>query len=140
MSVDTLLSRLDRIKPARKDRWLARCSAHDDKLSSQAVTVKDEKVLLQCFGGCSVYDVLFSIKLKANELFLDSVPGASLKSHRTPFSYADAARFICCEEQQALVAACNFVNGVVLASTDKNRLRLASQRIRHDLEVSGCGY
>ncbi len=140
MSVDTLLSRLDRVRPTGKDRWIACCPAHDDKSPSLAVTIKDEKILLHCFSGCSVYDVLFSVGMKAYELFPDSTPRSDLKSTRMPFSYADVLRCIYFEAQLASVAACNLSNGLVLTAVDKDRLRLASQRIRHALEVSGCSH
>lgn len=140
MSVDTLLSRLDRVKPTGKDRWIARCPAHDDKSPSLAVTVKDEKVLVHCFGGCSVYDVLSSIGMKVIDLFPDSNPRSDLKSQRMPFSYADVLRCVFFEAQLVSVAANNLSNGVVLTATDKERLQLASQRIRHALEVSGCSH
>lgn len=140
MSVETLLSKLDKVKSTGKDRWVARCPAHDDKSPSLAVTVKDEKVLVHCFGGCSVYDVLSSVGMKVFDLFPDSTPRSDLKSHRMPFSYADALRCICFEAQLVSVAARNLSNGAVLNTTDKERLQVASQRIRHALEVSGCSH
>lgn len=136
-----LLSRLNRVKQTGRGRWVACCPAHEDKNPSLAITETDDgKTLIHCFAGCSVYDVLFSVDLKVNDLF----PGSSgmlrnaLKTERMPFSYADALRCISFEAILAATAAGNIANGMSLTDIDKARLMLASKRINHALEVCQC--
>ena len=141
MTVEILLSRLNRVKQTGRGRWVACCPAHDDKRPSLAITETDDgKVLVHDFGGCSVYDVLFSVRMKVQDLFAGSgeMPRNALKTAKMPFSYADAMRCIAFESTLAAVAAGNLANGVTLTDTDKARLMLASKRINHALEVCGC--
>ena len=140
MTVQTLLSRLDRVKSTGRGRWVACCPAHDSKSrQSLAITETDEgKVLVHDFGGCSVYDVLFAVGMKVQDLFPDAMPRNAIKTQRMPFSYADALRCISFEALLAATAACNLANGHSLTDADKNRLLVASRRINHALEVCGC--
>lgn len=139
MTVQTLLSRLDRVKQTGRGRWVARCPAHDDKNPSLAIRETDDgKVLVHCFAECSIYDVLFSVDMKVQDLFPDAMPRHALKAQRMPFSYADALRCISFEALLAATAACNLANGHPLTDADKNRLLVASRRINHALEVCEC--
>jgi hypothetical protein len=140
MSLQTLLSRLDRVKQTGRGRWLACCPAHDSKSRpSVAITETDDgKVLVHDFGGCSVYDVLASVGMKVDDLFPDGRPRSALKANRMPFSYADALRCVSFEALLAAVAAGNLARGVPLTDDDRSRLWLAANRINHALEVCQC--
>ena len=70
MSAAKLLDRLDRVKETGLRRWIARCPAHEDKSPSLSIRELDDgRVLLNCFAGCSVTDVLKSMALTWAELF-----------------------------------------------------------------------
>ncbi|KAA0893065.1 DNA primase [Pusillimonas sp. ANT_WB101] len=140
MTVQALLSRLDRVKQTGRGRWVACCPAHDDKRPSLAITETDDgKVLLHDFGGCSVYDVLAAVGMKVQDLFpAMATPRSDVKSARMPFSYADALRAVSFEAMLAATAACNLSNGTPLTEADKARLLLASRRITQALEVCQC--
>jgi hypothetical protein len=140
MSVDTLLSRLERVKKTGPGRWVACCPAHDSK-SKQSLAIReteDGKVLVHDFGGCSVYDVLFSVGMQVNDLFRDHTPRSSVRTARMPFSYADALRCVSFEALLAAVAAGNLAQGADLTADDRKRLWLAANRINHALEVCQC--
>ncbi|MFY2027259.1 DNA primase [Achromobacter xylosoxidans] len=140
MSLQTLLSRLDRVKQTGRGRWVACCPAHDSK-SRQSLAItesEDGKVLVHDFGGCSVYDVLASVGMKVDDLFPDARPRSALKTSRMPFSYADALRCVSFEALLAAVAAGNLAQGMSLTLEDRNRLWLAANRINHALEVCQC--
>ncbi len=140
MSLQTLLSRLDRVKQTGRGRWVACCPAHDSK-SRQSLAItesEDGKVLVHDFGGCSVYDVLASVGMKVDDLFPDARPRSALKTNRMPFSYADALRCVSFEALLAAVAAGNLAQGMSLTLEDRNRLWLAANRINHALEVCQC--
>lgn len=140
MTVELFLSKLNKVKCTGNNRWVACCPAHDDNRPSLAVTLKNEKVLVHCFAGCSTYDVLFTVGMEVKDLFVGSTPRSDLKSSRMPFSYSDVLRCINFEAQLVAVAACNIANGTTLSVIDKERLQLASRRIRHALEVAGCNH
>ena len=71
MTVDALLSKLEGVKQVAHGRWRARCPAHDGKnvnvLSIGETT--DGTVLLKCFAGCTVTDVVGAVGLNLADLF-----------------------------------------------------------------------
>src|SRR2546428_5882348 len=73
--IEEILQRLDNVKPSGEGQWLAHCPAHGDRRNSLAVGIsKDGKVLLHCFAGCGLKDILSHLKLKSSDLFEDAEP------------------------------------------------------------------
>jgi DNA primase len=71
--IDVLLSRLE-YKPAGKNKYKAKCPAHDDRSPSMMITEADDgKVLVHCFAGCSIHDIVTSVGLEIGDLFPDSI-------------------------------------------------------------------
>ena len=70
MHIDNLLSRLEKVKQANSDQYVACCPAHKDKSPSLSIKVlPDGKILLHCFAECSIDEVLSSIGLALEDLF-----------------------------------------------------------------------
>lgn len=70
MSADALLLRLDGVKRTGPNRWIGRCPAHDDRSPSMAVRELDDgRVLVHCFAGCSVEEILSAAGLEFHALF-----------------------------------------------------------------------
>lgn len=66
MTPDEILSRLERVRPAGRDKWMARCPAHADKTPSLSIRIgRTGSVLLKCFAGCSRDAILASAGLTA---------------------------------------------------------------------------
>ncbi len=64
-----VLDRLDRVK-RNGARWSARCPAHPDKTPSLSIgTGDDGRVLLTCWAGCTVDDIVVSLGLDVRDLF-----------------------------------------------------------------------
>lgn len=63
MTAQTLLDRLDKVRPAGPNKWTARCPAHDDNDPSLAIEIKGGKVLVHCFAGCGGADVVAAVGL-----------------------------------------------------------------------------
>jgi hypothetical protein len=66
-----LLERLDRVKPAGQGKWLACCPAHDDRSPSLAIREADDRILIHCFAGCSLAEVLGAVGIEMVDLFPD---------------------------------------------------------------------
>jgi hypothetical protein len=68
----------------------ATCPAHDDHNPSLVVTMDGSKVLLHCFGGCSVVRIVAALGLKLADLFSgppevrDAAADANLRSSDRP--------------------------------------------------------
>src|SRR6185436_14286212 len=78
MSLDALLSRLERVRKHGPDRWTSRCPAHEDRHPSLSIReTSGGTVLLRCFGGCSAADIVGAIGMSMCELF----PASLVRDH-----------------------------------------------------------
>jgi putative DNA primase/helicase len=67
-NVDVLLGRLEGVRPQGPHSWMARCPAHDDRDPSLSVSVKEGRILIYCFAGCSADAVLEAAGLTWRDL------------------------------------------------------------------------
>ena len=136
MGLDTLLSRLDKVKTLSNGRWQARCPAHEDQNPSLAIKECDDgTVLVHCFGGCGARSVLNAIGMSFEDLFPGN-SGADRKGERRPFPATDILRVIGFEV--LVVANCVFKFSYEgLTPADKERLLLAANRIQNAIHYSG---
>ena len=72
MNIDNLISRLHKVKPNGIGKWLACCPAHPDKSPSLAIKEIDGKILIHCFAGCPVIDIVSAIGLELSDLMPDN--------------------------------------------------------------------
>ena len=67
--LELLLSRLDKVQ-GRGSRFKARCPAHNDRGPSLSVTEADDgRILVHCFAGCDVHQVVSAVGLSVSDLF-----------------------------------------------------------------------
>jgi len=135
MSVETLLSRLDKVRRTGAGRWIARCPAHDDKSPSLSVRELDDgRALLHCFAGCAAADVLAAVGLELSDLFPE--PIGDRRPERQPFSAEDVLRCLEFEATLVYLAAVDICAGRALSGEDIERLAVAVARINAALEVA----
>jgi hypothetical protein len=135
MSVETLLSRLDKVRRTGAGRWIARCPAHHDKTPSLSIRELDDgRILVFCFAGCSVHAVLSAIGLEPAALFPKPVREGKPPVHK-PFSAADALKCLAFEAMLVQLAAEEISAGKTLSDADIKRLEVAAARIKAALEV-----
>lgn len=68
--VDSVLSRLERVRVARGESFMAVCPAHEDRVPSLSITEgQDGRVLIHCFAGCDTSDVVAALGLGFRDLF-----------------------------------------------------------------------
>lgn len=70
-NIDNLLSLFPGPHIKVNEGYNVRCPAHDDKNPSLSVSLKDNKILLHCFAGCSTESILDALGLTEADLFLD---------------------------------------------------------------------
>jgi hypothetical protein len=135
--VDNLLSHLDKVKRTGKASWIACCPAHDDRGPSLSIReLDDERVLLHCFSGCSVHEVLNAVGLDMAELF----PPREIqrgKPERRSFPAADVLRAVGFEALVVCAAAAAMMAGEPFTQADRDRLILATERIQAGLTAAG---
>ena len=132
MTADQLLARLEGVRGTGPGRWLARCTGHEDKRPSLSIRELDDgRVLVHCFAGCSVKEVVAGAGLELRDLFPDRPPSQDcIKGERRPIPAADVLRALADETMFVAVAACNLATGSEFTSDDKARLLAAAERIQ----------
>ena len=133
--VDALLSRLDKVRQSGPESWMACCpvESHDDKSASLSIRHAGEKILIHCFAGCSVHEVVDAIGLEITDLF---PPGESYgKPERRPFPAMDALRGIAFEALVVSAAASALLAGHPFTQVDRERLSMAAARIQSALSA-----
>lgn len=141
MSADALLSALDGVKRTGSGRWLAKCPAHKDRTASLSIReLDDERVLVHCFAGCSVHEVLASAGLEMDVLFPPRPIGHCGKPERRPFPAAEVLRAVAFEALVVSAAASALLAGEALAPSERERLILAATRINSALSAAGVGH
>jgi len=128
MSLERLLNCLTKVK-GRKGSWTAACPAHQDKSPSLAVRqVEDGRILLHCFGGCSVHDVLGAVGMDMSDLFPDS--GENKGAVKPAFYATDLLRVIAFESLVVSIGASDMSKGKQLSEKDLQRMKKAAERIQ----------
>lgn len=134
MTAEALLERLDRVRQRGADQWSARCPAHDDKGPSLSVKeLSDGRVLLHCFAGCDVDEIVAAIGLEIAELFPPrpaAGQGSAPARRRGLLTASQALELIDHETQLIWVSGENIATGIALNPDDLDRVRQAAGRIR----------
>ena len=67
--INQIIERLEKVKLTGQGKWLACCPAHPDKSPSLAIKQTDDgKLLLHCFSGCQVSDIVAAVGLELSDL------------------------------------------------------------------------
>lgn len=128
-AVFKIIDRLDRVKQTGAGRWVTRCPAHEDKSPSLSIREKDDgRVLLHCFGGCVVGDVLAAVGLQFSDLF-DKPLAHHLPPVRGGFSARELLELNGHESTVVLLIVERVAAGVALTTDDVDRLRTAEARL-----------
>lgn len=131
MSINTFLSRLTKVKRTGTGRYLACCPSHLDKHPSLSVREKDDgRILVRCFAGCRVEEVLHAVGLEFDALFPEKLIGHCIHPERHPFNAKDILEAVKHESLIVSVAASSIANGEVLIKDDYERLMLANRRLQ----------
>lgn len=132
-AVQTLLARLEGVKPAGDGRWYARCPAHDDKSPSLSIRDTGEKVLIHCFTGCDAEDVLIAVGLTWKELYPDPWQCAANRPNEGAVKYVRrtlaALDPLEIERKILAIAAEQIRQGRPLSMEDAARVEVARARV-----------
>ena len=136
MITDNLISKLDNVRRTGPGKWQACCPAHDDRGPSLSITEGDDgRVLVHCFAGCSVHEIVAAVGLDIADLFPPRE--SSGKPMRRPFPAADVLRAIAHEALVVAAAARTMANQGQLSPDDIGRLIEAASRIQAGVTAAG---
>jgi hypothetical protein len=130
--IEKTLLQLQRVRQRQDGQWSACCPAHDDNGPSLSVReTPDGSVLIHCFAGCDVTEIVAAIGLEVADLF----PPRQLSGReptRIPrlITSGQALELLDHEAHLVTVVAANVLNGVSLKQEDLSRLTQALGRIQ----------
>jgi hypothetical protein len=129
MSVENLLSRLQKVKPSGKHRWLCACPAHQDKSPSMHILLADDgKILINCKAGCDTYSILQSVGLD----WVDVMPEKATHHRQNPkkqILYATEALELLQYEARIILACAIAMKNNALKQQDLDRAMVSMQTI-----------
>lgn len=125
-----LLDRLDGVRKTGPDRAVGICPSHEDRRPSLSVRELDDgRVLVHCFAGCSVDEVLRAVGLDFEALFPPRPKSDHVRGERRPFPAADVFKVVSDEAFYVAYMAATMAQGHVLTATDKALLQQSYDRI-----------
>jgi len=101
MNVENILDRLDKVKARGSGAWSACCPAHNDRSPSLSIREVDGRVLLHCFSGCGIDEVVGAMGLELSDLMGERDTDHSPKRR----SYFNAKQVLDCIAQDATTVA-----------------------------------
>jgi hypothetical protein len=137
-----LLGRLEGVITTGKG-WRARCPAHGGKSASLSLAEGDNGTLLvHCFAGCAVHDVLAAVGLEVGDLFvrrdlksMTSAERSQLRQAALLPKWRAALDVLETEAGVVLAAADQLADNQPLDDADLTRVRVACLRIFDAREV-----
>lgn len=125
-----LLDRLERVKATGTGKWLARCPAHDDRSPSLAVREADDRVLVHCFAGCAVADILLAVGMEMADLFPERLTDPYGPKPKAPkFSAYELFPLLVQEAVILALAWSDTMAGTALSFSDCQRAEQAFQSV-----------
>lgn len=132
MGVD-LLSRLSGVRSTGRDRWIAKCPAHDDRSPSMTVRqLPDGRTLMYCFAGCETAAILDALGLTFSDLFPEPLTRESLPRTRGGIGAHEALACLRSESAVLAIMASDLASGQAI---DADRAALCAGRIASALEA-----
>lgn len=125
---ENIVARLERVRRNGNRGVVARCPAHEDRTASLSVSVgRHGGVLLNCFGGCEVADVVGALGLEFKDLFPPKPENLSPAERAEMQAAADRVKW-----DAALDTICQEATIVALAARDLAQGREVDRKRLHE--------
>ena len=106
MSIENLLSRLQKVKSTGRGRWLCSCPSHADKSPSMHILLADDgKILINCKAGCGTYEILRSIGLDWEDVMPEKATHHRQKPRKQVLYASEALELLQFEARLVLASA-----------------------------------
>lgn len=124
--IETVLSKLRKVRNRGGGRYIACCPVHDDRNPSMSIREIDGKILLTCFGcGAGAHEIVEALGLSLNDLFSGDIDYHQSKPSR--INPADAIECLKTESLIVYFAALRMAKG---EQVDVERLKRSAQIIQ----------
>ena len=113
MSLDSLLSKLDGVRETSPGKWRAKCPIHQgDSSSNRSLSIREAEtgaVLMHCFAGCEINDIVREVQLQMSDLFPQDEYIQRAKYARKPRG----------QDLRKIIDGCRFVAHIVETGAEK---------------------
>lgn len=134
--IDNVLSRFEGVKSTGKNRWICKCSAHQDKSPSLAISLEDDgRILINCFAGCDTYSILQAAGLDWQDVFPSDYKGEK-KSKKAVIYPSEGLRLLQHETRVLLYIGYEMRRGL-MNQTQLTRLEQSIERISNVMRGAG---
>ena len=88
MEIAAFLARLDDVTPTGDSKWRAKCPAHHSRGRPLAIGESDTgSILVNCFAGCDVQEVVTALDLSVRDLFPSHAYICETKARESKIDY-----------------------------------------------------
>lgn len=140
MIAEKLISRLEKVRQTGRDSWRACCPGHGGT-NPTALTIRetdDGRLLLKCFHGCSVEQIVSAVGLDMSDLFPPQAIDHHKPKERLQFNPRDVLAATGFEASIVLMCGIDLAKGKVLTDDQMERLKLAVSRIKSSVEAANA--
>lgn len=132
VKLQQLLGSLQKVRRTAKDQWVACCPAHADKNPSMTVKAASDTILIHCFAGCSIQEILGAVGMDVSDLYPDH------DRHTKPQHLSARAALECVSfEALVVLATAGTMKSRPITSEEMSRLATAAGRIHAAMRMSG---
>jgi len=137
MSVENLLSRLQKVKKTGNGKWMCQCPSHNDKTASMVVNdVGDGRILINCFAGCDTYSILRDIGLDWQDVMPENAIDNNLQRVKKFLYPSEALEIVKFEAQIVSLIAIDIKNKQIVTPEMLDRLLTSVERINKSIEAT----
>lgn len=138
MSVDTLLSRLNKVRRLADGQYMACCPSHADRSASLSVKdMGDGRILINCFAGCDTYGILKNVGLDWDDVLPEKSIDHKVKKVDQVIYATEALKIIQYEARIIMVCAYDVRMGKVPNGEEMARAEVAMNRINKAVQGAG---
>jgi hypothetical protein len=135
MNADTLLSRLEKVRGSG-GQWTACCPAHDDRGPSLRVKEGDDgRVLLHCFAGCSIDEIVGALGYSLSDIMPEQRP---LPMPRRSIPAPEVLEAMTVNAMVVAICAADIAKGRQLSPEEKDKLFAIAGEFQQAIEFCGA--
>lgn len=134
--LDEFVSRLDKARFTGHGHGIARCPAHDDRMPSLTFREGDDgRVLVHCFGGCSVEQVVAAVGLTLSDIMPEG-PLDVLPNKRSRIPARDVLEAMAFSALVVAIMASHMAQGKQLSEEEKDKLFAIAGEFQEAIEYA----
>ena len=125
---EELLARFSKVYRSGEGEYQCLCPSHNDRTASLGLKFKEDKMILNCFAGCSMEDIIGSVGLSWADVMPNSIDTEYKPEKRfNPYSVLKATR-----QDLLFIAVCagHVASGKALDKEDSEKLFNITGRLR----------